>query len=816
VRRDFAHMRDLGARAVRLYHPPPLWLLDDALEHDLRVLIDVPWDKHRCFLEDWSAQVDALERVRSTARTHGRHPAVFALSVANEIPKDIVRFHGTDRVERFVESLLQAAKQEAEDCLVTYTNYPSSEFLQPAGQDFLCFNVYLDDPRVLGGYLDRLQHIAGPLPLILGEYGLDSLRHGEESQASTLREHVRSAFRAGLAGSLVFAYTDEWYTGGHEIEDWAFGITDRHRREKPAARALREAWHTMPHAAMTPTCRVSVVVCSYNGGATLDECLHSLLQLDYPDYEVILVDDGSTDGTREIAARYPQVRYIHQENHGLSVARNVGAEAATGDIVAYTDSDCVADELWLLQLVTAMESQQVEAIGGPNVTPTGDNWTARCVAVSPGNPSHVMLDDVQAEHVPGCNMAFRRDRLLELGGFDPQFRQAGDDVDVCWRFLDAGLRIGYAPSALVWHHRRNTVRAYCKQQKGYGRSEAMLHFKHPQRFNAMGCSRWSGVVYGDGAVNLPLATPVVYHGRFGTGLFQMVYRNNAYSHWVYYTLFEWHLLAGFLLVLAIGFPPLALVSAGMWAATLAAALRAAVRAPLESGGPGWGRPLVFALYLVQPVVRAYHRYAYRLAHKRLPDNVSSEADGATKGKRISLRVRDWYFRSQRSLGREDWLNALLDEAERLGWCGDFDSHWGAYDIELLGDPWHSFRIRTATEELGWPKRFTRVRCTLALTTLSRILLVGLALVAGPLAVGLGPWAGGAAALGLLGVGAWLLRSRRRCWRAVGSLITAASRAGGLDAVRAASAEQEPSPDLPSGVQVEAVPLTPCDAERGAA
>src|SRR5690606_18721020 len=108
---------------------------------------------------------------------------------------------------------------------------------------------------------------------------------------------------------------------------------------------------------------------------------------------------------------------------------------------------------WLLYLVEAMQEQGVDGIGGPNLTPASDNATAQCVALSPGNPSHVMFDDCLAEHLPGCNMAFRREALLAVGGFDPQFRQAGDDVDICWRMLAAGRRLGYAPGAMVWHHR---------------------------------------------------------------------------------------------------------------------------------------------------------------------------------------------------------------------------------------------------------------------------------------------------------------------------------------------------------------------------
>ena len=274
------------------------------------------------------------------------------------------------------------------------------------------------------------------------------------NRPNSLCKHVRQVFRHGLAGSFIFSYTDDWYTSGHQIEDWAFGVTRRDRTEKVAAKILGTAWNRLPQVESREYPRVSVVVCSYNGAATLRECLDSLMRLDYPDYEVILIDDGSTDDTRAIAKDYPQVFYHHQANHGLSVARNVGARLASGEIVAYTDSDCVADEHWLLYLVEAMRDQNVEAIGGPNVTPESDGWIAKCIAAVPGNPSHVMLDDQHAEHVPGCNLAVRRQTLLGMGGFDPQFRQAGDDVDICWRILDAGstdwLRTwsyGLAPSS---------------------------------------------------------------------------------------------------------------------------------------------------------------------------------------------------------------------------------------------------------------------------------------------------------------------------------------------------------------------------------
>src|SRR5439155_3440229 len=142
------------------------------------------------------------------------------------------------------------------------------------------------------------------LPLLLGEIGMDTLRHGELTQASFLAGHVREALLMGLAGTVVFSWTDEWHTGGFAIDDWAFGITHRDRSPKASYHALREAFQT-PLAAQTPaTPHVSVVVCSYNGGRTLDQCLRSLRALEYPRYEVIVVDDGSTDNTPEILTRF--------------------------------------------------------------------------------------------------------------------------------------------------------------------------------------------------------------------------------------------------------------------------------------------------------------------------------------------------------------------------------------------------------------------------------------------------------------------------------------------------------------------------------
>src|SRR5262249_9937599 len=290
-------------------------------------------------------------------------------------------------------------------------------------------------------------------------------------------------------------------------------------------------------------------------------------RLDYPDYEVIVVDDGSTDQTGEILARFPQVQAVRQSNKGLGFARNVGLRRATGAIVAYIDSDCFADPDWLALLVEQLQHSGAAAVGGPNLTPD-DGWLAGCVAASPGQPTHVLENDQEAEHIPGCNMAFRREALEAINGFDTPYRKARDDVGVWWRLQQAGLWITFAPGAFVWHHRRQTVRAYFKQQMGYGEAEAMLRFMHPDKFNGRGDGKWRGVMYGASLRGLRLSEPMIYHGTFGSGLFQCLYQPRP-AHWLMLpSTLEWHVAALALCLAGALWPVLLLGAAGMLALSL--------------------------------------------------------------------------------------------------------------------------------------------------------------------------------------------------------------------------------------------------------
>jgi hypothetical protein len=204
-----------------------------------------------------------------------------------------------------------------------------NEYLRLPFVDFVGFNLYLEEQQNFESYLTRLHNIAGDKPVVMTEIGLDSRRHGEEAQARALDWQIRTTFAAGCAGAFVFSWTDEWHRGGYDIEDWDFGLTGRDRRPKPALAAVREAFAEVPFPKDTSWPRISVVVCSYNWERTIRDCLEGLRDLEYPDYEVIVADDGSTDATAAIAGEY-DLRLIRTENRGLSNARNTGMGAATG------------------------------------------------------------------------------------------------------------------------------------------------------------------------------------------------------------------------------------------------------------------------------------------------------------------------------------------------------------------------------------------------------------------------------------------------------------------------------------------------------
>ncbi|MBX3740511.1 MAG: glycosyltransferase [Akkermansiaceae bacterium] len=517
---DFARIAEAGFNAVRTYTLPGVELLDAAHRHGLRVFAGLEWGYPSDFGKRPGIVTQALVKLANFLRDHGQHPALTGVYVANEIRADLVRWMGPDFVRDVLEQLITEGRRAAPHLLFAYANYPSTEYLEPANADFTAFNIYLEKEQDYRAYLKRLHHIAGDRPLVISEFGLDTRRNSPEKQADALRWGATISREEEAAGFTVYSWSDRWATGGREILDWDFGMTDRGGAPKEALLRWDASLFTRTEFAPSPF--ISVIICTRNGIKRIESCLEAVSRMTGGGFETIVVDDGSEDGTADlVATRFPGIRLLRLEPGGLSAARNAGAAAARGEVLAFTDDDCEPDIEWVARLRRVFHDGKFAAAGGPNLPPPPRDWREAVVCAAPGAPSHVMLTDDEAEHLPGCNIAVTKEAFNAVGGFDPQFRTAGDDVDFCWRLREAGYRLGFAAGAFVWHWRRPSFSAFFRQQQGYAKAERLLIAKHPGRFSKRGGARWEGFVYGGGPVRATRDS-IIYHGPMGTAGYQHV------------------------------------------------------------------------------------------------------------------------------------------------------------------------------------------------------------------------------------------------------------------------------------------------------
>lgn len=726
VRQDFSIIRSLNANLLRVYLVPPKWFLDEASEAGLRLLVDVPWNKHLDFLKDRKSRQDAIERIHTAAQICSCHPGVFALSVANEFAPDLLRWTGCSAVSHFVDHLIQEVKDIDPQLLCTFANYPPTEYFQAPSVDFYSFNIYLHQPQQFRNYLARLMNLTDGKPLLLAETGIDSLREGETRQAEIISAKLETARNTGLAGAVLFSYTDEWFTGGYPITNWAFGVVHADRKPKPSFSVVQHFFQQEFVPLPSPAPKISIIIATHNGSRTLASCLRSLQRIEYPNYEVIIVNDGSTDNTAQIAGDFPQFKLItHPVNWGLSVARNTGLQAATGEIVVYTDDDCRVSEHWLNHLCEALLHSSCVGVGGPNYLPPEDSAIARAVMAAPGGPAAVLLNDQIAEHIPGCNMAFWKWALVEIKGFDPIFERAGDDVDICWRIQQKGWQIAWQPAAFVWHYRRNTVKAYLRQQSGYGASESLLMRKHPEYFNFLGACTWKGKIYASNTSIPSLGQSRIYHGIFGSAFFQTLYAPAPMVGLLTLTSLEYHIAVTLPLALLAFFSPifisLAIISFG---ASVATCILAACQQHLERPR-WWSRSLVALLFFLQPLYRSWARYRVRIAEPAPDLDKMENLESATLGP-IHVRQQTLTFWSPKPenserLDRTALLSALQKYLTQCGYIVRPDTGWDDFDLLIHGGFWTRLQLLTLNEPLAEGASQLCIRLTTRWSSASKII-----------------------------------------------------------------------------------------------
>ncbi len=369
------------------------------------------------------------------------------------------------------------------------------------------------------------------------------------------------------------------------------------------------------------------------------------------------------------------------------------------------------DPHWLTYLAATFHPRSTPRIGGPNLPPPGDGVIADCVANAPGGPIHVLLSDTEAEHIPGCNMAVRREALEAVGGFDSQFRVAGDDVDVCWRLQERGFSLGFNSAALVWHHRRNSVWGYWRQQQGYGKAEALLERKWPEKYNTAGHVTWSGRLYGHGILHaLGLRSGGYTMASGGALHFSQSTSRPKASLATSLLMPEWYLLLAILAALVgmsilwqpllLALPVLALAMGASFVQAAIGARAARFSVPSRSRFARLGlRGLTTLLHLLQPLARLSGRLNYGLTPWRWRGN---RHFGLPQRRALAFWTEKWRAPEDR-LRRID--AALRAGGARVLTGGAFDQ----WDLEVRGGLLGAARMLMAVEDHGAGTQYVRVR-----------------------------------------------------------------------------------------------------------
>jgi GT2 family glycosyltransferase len=226
---------------------------------------------------------------------------------------------------------------------------------------------------------------------------------------------------------------------------------------------------------------ISIVIPAYNSRRTILECVRACQRQTLVPLEIIVVDDGSPDGPYPELDGLDRVAVIHQENAGPAAARNCGAAVARGEIIAFTDADCIPEPIWLESLVRVLESDtSAVAVGGTYGIANPGSWLARAV--------HEEIRDRHARFGPivdflgSFNLGVRKKAFEQVSGFDPAFTHAsGEDNDLSYRLHDTGGILRFTQDAVVNHHHPDRLGPYLRTQARHGYWRMFLYAKHPAR-----------------------------------------------------------------------------------------------------------------------------------------------------------------------------------------------------------------------------------------------------------------------------------------------------------------------------------------------
>lgn len=228
---------------------------------------------------------------------------------------------------------------------------------------------------------------------------------------------------------------------------------------------------------------VTVVVPAYQAAEVIGRCVEALNEQTVPRdrYEVIVVDDGSTDGTGAVAEEAGADQVLAITHQGPSGARNAGLAAAKGDIVLFTDADCEPSPGWVEKMTAPFADPEV--MGAKGVYRTRQRGlVARLVQLEFEYRYQRMAQLPRIDFIDGYSAAYRREVLVRYGGFDPAYPiPSAEDVDLSFRLAQAGCRLVFVPDAWVWHRHPASLRGYLRRKGLYGLWRALLYLRYPEK-----------------------------------------------------------------------------------------------------------------------------------------------------------------------------------------------------------------------------------------------------------------------------------------------------------------------------------------------
>ncbi len=229
--------------------------------------------------------------------------------------------------------------------------------------------------------------------------------------------------------------------------------------------------------------KVSVIVPAYNAQKFIGKCIEALLAQKYQreNYEIIVIDDGSTDRTSDIVRTYP-VKYIFQKNKGPAAARNAGAKEAKGEIILFTDSDCIPFDNWIEEMVKPFDDTEIMAVKGAYKT-NQKSIIARFAQLEFEERFEMLKKAGSIDMVDTYSAGYRKDIFLQMGGFDVNFPVANnEDTELSYRMSKLGYKMVFNPEAIVYHlNHPDTIKRYIRLKFWRGYWRMVVYKKFPDK-----------------------------------------------------------------------------------------------------------------------------------------------------------------------------------------------------------------------------------------------------------------------------------------------------------------------------------------------